>query len=157
MFYAINTHLSHWGDSGFTYSMYIMTPMAQQSTGRPYRCLPTTSGAASKNTLSTHWSKFLLIDMQILEIFDRDASTEILWSPTGVLDEAIFKFCQLEVADDYFGVLQAIKVHQVLQLNVLKDKDCTQEVVKCSHSFTGCQRCRLITFRFLWMIFSECR
>lgn len=32
----------------------MMTPMAQQSTGRPYRCRPTTSGAA--NTVSICWS-----------------------------------------------------------------------------------------------------
>lgn len=38
----------------FTHRMYMMTPMAQQSTGRPYRCRPTTSGAA--NTASTGWS-----------------------------------------------------------------------------------------------------
>lgn len=30
------------------YSIYIMTPIAQQSTGRPYLCLATTSGAESK-------------------------------------------------------------------------------------------------------------
>lgn len=30
-----------------THKMYMMTPMAQQSTGRPYRCRPTTSGAAN--------------------------------------------------------------------------------------------------------------
>lgn len=29
-----------------THRMYMMTPMAQQSTGRPYLCRPTTSGAA---------------------------------------------------------------------------------------------------------------
>lgn len=29
-----------------THRMYMMTPIAQQSTGRPYRCRPTTSGAA---------------------------------------------------------------------------------------------------------------
>lgn len=28
-----------------THSMYMITPRAQQSTGRPYLCLPTTSGA----------------------------------------------------------------------------------------------------------------
>lgn len=28
----------------------MMTPMAQQSTGRPYRCRPTTSGAARDRT-----------------------------------------------------------------------------------------------------------
>lgn len=32
----------------FTHRMYMMTPMAQQSTGRPYRCLPTTSGAKER-------------------------------------------------------------------------------------------------------------
>lgn len=53
-----------------------------------------------------------------MQIHRRDGSTEVLRSPTGVFDKTIFKFCQLEVADDYFGVLQAIEVHQVLQLNV---------------------------------------
>lgn len=33
-----------------TYRMYIMTPVAQQSTGLPYLCLPTTSGAAQEHT-----------------------------------------------------------------------------------------------------------
>lgn len=32
-----------------TYSMYMITPSAQQSTGRPYLCLPTTSGAGWRN------------------------------------------------------------------------------------------------------------
>lgn len=35
------------------YSIYMMTPMAQQSTGLPYLCLSTTSGAESKNTFKT--------------------------------------------------------------------------------------------------------
>lgn len=33
-----------------TYSMYMMTPVAQQSTGLPYLCLPTTSGAAQEHS-----------------------------------------------------------------------------------------------------------
>lgn len=37
-----------------------MTPMAQQSTGRPYLCLPTTSGAESKKNAESNF--FLLYD-----------------------------------------------------------------------------------------------
>lgn len=51
----------------------MMTPMAQQSTGRPYRCRPTTSGATEhrmvegrdqscsevSNTMSPHWETHL--------------------------------------------------------------------------------------------------
>ncbi len=32
-------------DDAWTHRMYMITPMAQQSTGLPYLCLPTTSGA----------------------------------------------------------------------------------------------------------------
>ena len=88
--------------------------MAQQSTGRPYRCLPTTSGAERKTQLSLTPQPFSDRHANSLT----DGCTEVLRSAAGVFDKAIFKFCQLEVADDYFGVLQAIEVHQVLQLNV---------------------------------------
>lgn len=50
---------SHSVEPGGTYSMYIMTPMAQQSTGRPYRCLPTTSGAEGKTQLQLTVCVFL--------------------------------------------------------------------------------------------------
>lgn len=41
---------------------------------------------------------------------------KILRSPTWVLNESILQFCQLKVADNNFGVLQTVEVHQVLQL-----------------------------------------
>lgn len=48
--------------------------------------------------------------------------TKIFRSPARVLNESVFKFGQLEVADNNFGVLQTIKVHQVLQLYEFKKK-----------------------------------
>lgn len=42
--------------------------------------------------------------------------TQVLGRPTGVLDEPVLQFSQMEVADDYFGVLQAVVINQVLQL-----------------------------------------
>lgn len=38
-----------------THRMYMMTPMAQQSTGRPYRCRPTTSGAVGNRKAALPW------------------------------------------------------------------------------------------------------
>lgn len=42
--------------------------------------------------------------------------TKVLWGSTGVFDESVLQLGQVEVTDHYFGVLQAIEVHQVLQL-----------------------------------------
>lgn len=56
--------------------------------------------------------------------------TKIFGSSTWVLNESIFKFCQLEVADNNFGVLQTIKVHQVLKLYEQK------EILRC-HSYVS--------------------
>lgn len=107
-----------------TYSIYIMTPIAQQSTGLPYLCLPTTSGAESKERFIFFPHYFLLLRLQktTAATFNHICLhyrlfTKIFWSPTGVLNESIFKFCQLEVADNNFGVLQTIKIHQILQLH----------------------------------------
>lgn len=44
--------------------MYMITPRAQQSTGRPYLCLPTTSGAGWKNA-----SKRTLIFILLFYLF----------------------------------------------------------------------------------------
>lgn len=42
--------------------------------------------------------------------------TQVLGRPTGVLDEPVLQFSKMEVADDYFGVLQTVVINQVLQL-----------------------------------------
>lgn len=42
--------------------------------------------------------------------------TKVFRSPTWVLKETIFQFGQLKVTDYDFGVLQTVKIHQVLQL-----------------------------------------
>lgn len=42
--------------------------------------------------------------------------TQVLWCPAGVFDESVLQLGKMEVTDDYFRVLQAIEVHQVLQL-----------------------------------------
>lgn len=107
-----------------TYSIYIMTPIAQQSTGLPYLCLPTTSGAESKERFIWFFSWFSSIATAktTAATFNHVCLhfrlfTKIFRSPTGVLNESIFKFRQLEVADNNFGVLQTIKIHQILQLH----------------------------------------
>lgn len=86
-----------------------MTPVAQQSTGRPYRCLPTTSGAAQRRA-------------KVHSDHPQEASrcsrglTQVLWRSTGILNKPVLQLGQVEVADDDLGVLQAVVVHQVLQL-----------------------------------------
>lgn len=55
--------------------------------------------------------------------------TEIFGSPTWILNEPIFQFCQLKVTDNNFGVLQAIKVHQVLQLYEQTNKGLYRAVI----------------------------
>lgn len=76
-----------------TYNMYMMTPVAQQSTGLPYRCLPTTSGAAEEHRnfikISAgrllhhilHWTARMTMSLSNFYIL-----TQILWCPTGVFD-----------------------------------------------------------------------
>lgn len=55
--------------------------------------------------------------------------TKIFGSPTWILNEPIFQFCQMKVADNNFGVLQAIKVHQVLQLYEQTNKGLYRAVI----------------------------
>ena len=83
--------------------------------------------------------------------------TKIFRSPTRVLDESIFQFCQLKVTDNNFGVLQTIKVHQVLQLHEQTNKGAGYEierhVIRVSMYLqrsgemllvsTRCQRCNI--------------
>lgn len=96
--------------------MYMMTPVAQQSTGRPYRCLPTTSGAAQRahKVHSKHPSTIVSVSQYTSRC--SDGLTQVLWRPTGVLYKPVLQLGQVEVADDYLGVLQAVVVNQVLQL-----------------------------------------
>lgn len=44
------------------------------------------------------------------------ALTQVLRGAAGLLDETILQLGQVEVTDDDLGVLQAVVVHQVLQL-----------------------------------------
>lgn len=91
----------------------MMTPVAQQSTGLPYLCLPTTSGAAKS---ATTW---LSPQQQAAAPLQKPAGcslTQVLGRPTGVLDEPVLQFSKMEVADDYFGVLETVVINQVLQL-----------------------------------------
>lgn len=71
-----------------TYKIYVMTPVAQQSTGLPYRCLPTTSGAAPEKKTFT---KFLHVckpeqALPHLHVVKFNILTQILWRPTGLFD-----------------------------------------------------------------------
>lgn len=93
-----------------TYRMYMMTPMAQQSTGRPYRCRPTTSGAANRTHLLVSISPGLALyhphpfagmgtfspttQSQALKAVSHPALpysllAQVFGGPTGLLDEAI--------------------------------------------------------------------
>lgn len=45
MFDSLTQWIKCIDDDAWTHRMYMITPMAQQSTGLPYLCLPTTSGA----------------------------------------------------------------------------------------------------------------
>lgn len=42
--------------------------------------------------------------------------TQVLWCPTGVFNESVLQFGKMKVTNDYFRVLQAVVVNQVLQL-----------------------------------------
>lgn len=93
-----------------THRMYMMTPMAQQSTGRPYRCRPTTSGAANSVHLLVNirlgqalYHPYPLPGMGTSSLLPRATPgrlsptlpcpppllAQILGGPTGLLDEAI--------------------------------------------------------------------
>lgn len=88
----------------------MMTPMAQQSTGRPYRCRPTTSGAANRTHLLVSISPGLALyhphpfagmgtfssttQSQALKAVSHPALpysllAQVFGGPTGLLDEAI--------------------------------------------------------------------
>lgn len=59
-----------------------MTPVAQQSTGLPYRCLPTTSGAAQeRNNLVIPAAAGCSASGNV-----RHTLTQVLGRPTGVFD-----------------------------------------------------------------------
>lgn len=42
--------------------------------------------------------------------------TQVLRRPTGFFNEPILELGQVEITDNYFGVLQAVVIHQILQL-----------------------------------------
>lgn len=59
-----------------------MTPVAQQSTGLPYRCLPTTSGATQENKIINR-----VKDVATFHIFYFfNILTQVFWGPTGIFD-----------------------------------------------------------------------
>lgn len=87
----------------------MMTPMAQQSTGRPYRCRPTTSGAAyivpigssvsgltrpGTSHIHSLGTSFPPTQSHSLKVVSHPAPAtpllaQVLRGPTGLLDEAI--------------------------------------------------------------------
>lgn len=42
--------------------------------------------------------------------------TQVLWSSTGFFNKPVLQLGQVEITDNNFGVLQAVVIHQILQL-----------------------------------------
>lgn len=63
--------------------MYMMTPVAQQSTGLPYLCLPTTSGAAREHN---HLVISATAGCSTSEKPAEYSLTQVLGCPAGVFD-----------------------------------------------------------------------
>lgn len=49
--------------------------------------------------------------------------TQVLGRPAGVFDQPVLQFGKMEVADDYFGMLQTVVINQVLQLKADESAD----------------------------------
>lgn len=95
--------------------MYMMTPMAQQSTGLPYRCRATTSGAERKEKHSQEDKQRTNLGTQY-HIQQSYVGTQILRRSTGFSDGAVLKPGKIEITKDYFLVVIFCIVHQILQL-----------------------------------------
>lgn len=83
------------------------------------------------------------------------ALTQVLGGAAGLLDQAVLQLGQVEVADDDLGVLQAVVVHQVLQLPARGTSAPTGAPAPTGDPPPATRPAP--TLRFLCTILSECR